>query len=155
MNRIELENRAIMYGSHEYSIFIKDYKEEIIRLSYEDMFILLKGLYVNAKEGNRYIARLIQIISNFGIPKTEYANIKNNIKFNDIGEVTVYRGLNRFNSKNGSSYTLDKDKAIWFSKRFGDTPKIIEKNVKIKDIIFYYDGRAEKEVFLRERYDNE
>lgn len=62
--------------------------------------------------------------------------------------ITVYRGINEYNSKEGCSYTLDKNVAEWFSKLGGSEGKIIEREITIEDVIFYYNGRKEQEVFL-------
>lgn len=153
MNKEELENKMMLYGSHEYSLFIKDYEKEIKKLSHEDRFFLLKELYISSKEGNWFGAELLQLeVSCYGgVPEKEIDNIKKNINFDSAGYLTVYRGLNQNNDIYGSSYTLDKDRALWFSTRFKEKPekpKIIEMIVTLNDIIFYSNSRKEQEIFL-------
>lgn len=148
MNLNELQSKTILYDNTNYQEFIEDYTEEIDSLNPEDRFILFKELYITSKFGDEYIADLIQCeVEIYGITVAEIENIKNNIGFTD-GQVMVYRGLNAYNSKIGSSFTLDKEKAIWFSKRFGGELNVIELKVKLNDIIFYDNSREEKEVFL-------
>jgi hypothetical protein len=62
--------------------------------------------------------------------------------------VTVYRGYIPNKNKNGLSYSLDKDKAVWFSERFGTNGAVFTKQVIKSDIIAYKDGRGEKEVIV-------
>jgi len=62
--------------------------------------------------------------------------------------VTVYRGYGFTNSK-GWSWTLEKEKAVWFAERFaclGGVPRVATGKVSKKDIIAYFDGREEKEI---------
>lgn len=62
--------------------------------------------------------------------------------------VTVYRGYIPNKNKNGLSYSLDKDKAVWFSERFGKNGAVFTKQVIKSDIIAYKNGRGEKEVII-------
>lgn len=133
------------YGSHEYSIFINNYLEDIFKLSFNDKFKLLKELYCTAKDCST-IGDIIQaLIKNKKVPSDELENIKKNFKS------VAYRGYNGINKKDGCSYTLDFDVAKWFSRRF----KVLEPaemyvmqiKIKLEDVIFY--NEYEKEVFIR------
>jgi len=64
--------------------------------------------------------------------------------------VEVYRGCLDHNQQ-GLSWTLDKEKAIWFAQRFqreGITPMVLSGRVNKSDILFYTDGRSESEVVV-------
>lgn len=154
MNLDELEKESWKYDNTNYANFILDYAIEISRLNPEDQFIFLKNLYVSAKFGNGSAAKLIhENVEEYGIPLVELNNIRNNVKFDDDGKVTVYRGVDSYNDKKGSSFTLDKERAIWFSTRLkahNSNAQLIELKVTIHDIVFYYNGRDEKEVFLKD-----
>ncbi len=63
-------------------------------------------------------------------------------------KVTVYRGVNGKGSKDGISWTLDKEKAKWFANRWGNNGKIYQLTVSKDDILAFFDGRSEKEVII-------
>jgi hypothetical protein len=65
---------------------------------------------------------------------------------------TVFRGVagrGARRRKRGISWTADKDKAIWFAKRFADTglekPAVFRAVIPAAKVFAYYDGRDEKE----------
>jgi hypothetical protein len=62
--------------------------------------------------------------------------------------LTVYRGYTPRKNKAGFSYTLSKDKAIWFANRFGKNGKVIERTVNKKDIFAYKNDRSEQEIII-------
>ena len=61
-------------------------------------------------------------------------------------EFTCYRG----GYKGGFSFTLDKEKAIWFRDRWGANPEhnLFERKTNRDDVLFYSDSREEKEVVI-------
>lgn len=60
----------------------------------------------------------------------------------------VYRGCQAFNKK-GWSWTLAKDKAIWFSKRcYRGTPLVLSGEVRKDDVLAYFTGRGESEILI-------
>ena len=66
--------------------------------------------------------------------------------------VDVYRGIQDIGSKKktirGLSWSLDKEKALWFSKRFSGSGKLY-KGIIYKDNIYaYFNGRKEEEIVL-------
>ena len=63
----------------------------------------------------------------------------------------VYRGCIRGQNENGMSWTLDKDKARWFSNRLRRkewTARVLEKEVPKSRVFAYLSGRGESEVIL-------
>lgn len=63
-------------------------------------------------------------------------------------EFEIYRGCSDKN-KNGISWTLDKEKAIWFAKRFNcKNPLLIEGKVLRKNVWAYFEGRNESEILI-------
>ena len=58
--------------------------------------------------------------------------------------VTVYRG----GDKKGLSWTLDKEKAIWFANRFNGNQLVLTGLVNKSDILHYTDSRSEQEVVI-------
>ena len=64
--------------------------------------------------------------------------------------VTVYRGVTSYNSENitALSWTLDKDVAGWFSKRFEEDGTVYQANIHKNHILAYFGGRNESEVIV-------
>lgn len=62
----------------------------------------------------------------------------------------VWRGVRfKSNNPNGLSWTLDRDKAIWFAKRFtGGTPTLFSGMVKKEKVFAYFTGRSEQEIVV-------
>ena len=72
-------------------------------------------------------------------------------------ELTLYRGVGvddgevLYTDKEdiGISFTTDKEKGIWFGRRFGyPNPYLLEITINKKDVFFYTDDRNEKEVVV-------
>ena len=146
----ELIKLTSKYDSDRYCRFIDEHREEVYdELEYEDRFMLLKNLYIGAKDCKEIGYMLKEEVLDFGdiIPDLEVENIKK--VFNGKEKIKAYRGINNYNLKNGCSYTLDKSKAEWFANRYGDIGYVIEKEITVDDILFYNDSRKEQEVFLR------
>lgn len=76
----------------------------------------------------------------------KFEELKNNTS------LTVYRGISHIGKPNGLSWTVDKNKAIWFAKRFSSNeanPKLCTMTIKNPNaILAYFDGRGEKEVII-------
>lgn len=63
-------------------------------------------------------------------------------------KITVYRGYQPRKNKGGFSYTLSKEKAEWFAKRFGKDGKVITREVNKKDVFAYKNSRNEQEIII-------
>jgi hypothetical protein len=82
-------------------------------------------------------------------------NVKNRSKFMDAderkrfrelpNEFTIYRGCTDENT-DGLNYTLDKEIAEWFSKRYSKKGYVIEKKVQKSEVFAYLNGRNEEEI---------
>lgn len=69
-------------------------------------------------------------------------------KLSDDSMITIYRGVKE-NDYKGLSWTIDKNTAIWFAKRFSydvDKCYVFTGQLKKKDIIAFFDCRNENEV---------
>ena len=78
-------------------------------------------------------------------------------KFSDEkGFITIYRGecTKSMPIKKSLSWTLDKERAVWFAKRFlfEGVGYVHSARVNIKNVIGTYDGRNESEVVVRYKY---
>lgn len=61
-------------------------------------------------------------------------------------KITIYRGYQKGKNKKGLSYTLDKEKAAWFAKRFHKDGLMLEKEVRKEDVFAYTNERGENEI---------
>lgn len=79
---------------------------------------------------------------------SHYFMSKKDLKFfNSLeNEFIVYRGYSQW--ENGYSYTLDKERAIWFANRFGKNGNVKERLVKKEDVFAYTNSRNEKEIII-------
>ena len=77
-----------------------------------------------------------------------YFMSKSDLKFfNSLeNEFIVYRRYSQW--ENGYSYTLDKEKAVWFSERFGQNGIVKERWVRKEDVFAFTNSRDEKEIIL-------
>lgn len=67
--------------------------------------------------------------------------------FNSLeNEFIVYRGYTHW--ENGYSYSLDKERAVWFANRFGQNGKVKEMLVKKEDVFAYTNSREENEIII-------
>lgn len=66
--------------------------------------------------------------------------------------ITVYRGIQNLGGKKktvrGLSWTLNKQKAVWFANRFHGKGDLYKAMIKKKDIYCYFSGRKEDEIVL-------
>jgi len=63
-------------------------------------------------------------------------------------ELIVYRGCVKGLNENGLSWTLDKQQAEWFAKRFDNNGIVKEKRILKRNIVAYFSGRGEEEVIV-------
>lgn len=65
-------------------------------------------------------------------------------------EVEIYRGINSYGNYKGLSWSLDYEKAKWFSTRYdeGKTGKVYNGTIDKKYIFAYFNGRNEFEVVV-------
>jgi hypothetical protein len=62
------------------------------------------------------------------------------------GYMTIYRGYNEYSREDGNSYTLSKDKAIWFANRFSDNGYVNKYKIHIYDVLAFITNRGEAEI---------
>ncbi|WP_297516621.1 hypothetical protein [Flavobacterium sp.] len=79
---------------------------------------------------------------------SHYFMSKKDLKFfNSLeNEFIVYRGYSHW--ENGYSYTLDKERAIWFADRFGQNGFVKERLVRKEEVFAYTNSREENEIII-------
>lgn len=66
-------------------------------------------------------------------------------------EFSVYRGISTHGNTNGLSWTLNRETAEWFAKRFsfdGGKGTVIEATAKKEDVLAYFNDRNEQEIVI-------
>lgn len=68
--------------------------------------------------------------------------------------LTIYRGVTPYNSDNvkALSWTLDKDVAEWFSKRFDEEGIVYKANIHKNHVLAYFNGRNESEIIVDPKF---
>lgn len=79
--------------------------------------------------------------------------------YNAIPEkITVYRGVSKNRNPDGLSYSLLKEKAEWFQRRFADKDNpgfLIEKEIKKENVLAFFGRRSEAEIVVDVRAVND
>ena len=69
--------------------------------------------------------------------------------------VPIYRGFQHAKSTRGMAWTLDRDKAIWFARRYASVrtppPRVASAMVARGKILAHFTGRNEKEIVVMPR----
>ena len=76
-------------------------------------------------------------------------------RLNELDDpVTVYRGVTPYNAKSvkAMSWTLDYEKALWFSKRFDSDGTVYTAEIEKSNILALFDGRDESEIVVEPAY---
>lgn len=122
---------------------MKDYLTEI---EYNE---LLRHCWVSVEYPHQNgIQELVKLFSKC---KWQYIMDKDEIKFiESLSEpVTIYRGTQSDKAPiKGLAWSIDKEKALWFSKRFDLGGKVYTAEIPRGGIYFYTDERGEKEVVI-------
>lgn len=68
--------------------------------------------------------------------------------------VTVYRGVTPYNENDllALSWTLNRDKAEWFAKRFHEDGRVYEAEISKEHILAYFSRRGEEETVVDPRF---
>lgn len=128
--------------------FIEFYKE----IPDDQKYNVFIDLYMRSEFGFEMFPK--EILADCFEKRTLSADWKKRIaalkkKFKGETEITVYRGQGSKSTKDGMSWTLDKKTAQFFANRFGQKGKILEKKVKVAEILDYLTDRSEAEVLLK------
>lgn len=63
--------------------------------------------------------------------------------------IPIWRGVQHRDAISGMSWTINRDKAIWFAKRWsGQNPLLIEATILKKDVLAYFSSRNESEIVV-------
>ena len=114
----------------------------------EDYWKMVSSVWIDSENIFQHIKEW-EKIWNTQIPNR--SSIMNDEERNTIDNlpdvVDVWRGVNIKKGVRGMSWTINKDKAVWFSKRFKSKKSfLIHGQMKKHDILAYFTGRNEQEI---------
>lgn len=134
---------------HEKPYRINAFLEIEDKLSNKDYWELLSDVWVNSENIWQNLATWKELLTDNRSGKMHFMNAEERKKLRSLPDVvTVYRGCTNKN-KNGLSYTLDKNRAIFFTKyRFAKDGRVIKKEVPKTKIFAYLNGRNEDEIII-------
>ncbi len=127
-------------------------------MSRDDMSQILADIWISTEspnlDPNMSKSKLVSLFKKAN-PK-ELMNEDELKVFNEFEEtVTIYRGVTSYNADNikALSWTLDFDKAEWFSNRFGEEDgTVYETEIEKSHILAYFSRRSESEVIVDPKY---
>ncbi len=123
-------------------------------LDEKDFAKLFAEIWVRSENPNCDVnVSLEECIEYFKKANKKYLMDKNEYKiFVELPEtIHVYRGVSKNRNPKGLSYTIDKEKAIWFQNRFADEEDegfLIEKDVSKENILAFFANRGEMEIVV-------
>lgn len=122
--------------------------------SSEDFASLFREIWVLSENPNNDVNVPLKEIVNWlkNYPKDLFMEDEEKQFYDSLPDTfTVYRGVSKNRNPFGLSYTIDKDKAIWFQERFKDDKNpgyLIELEVSKDNTFFYLNNRDEKEILV-------
>lgn len=123
-------------------------------LSDKDYAEMLKEVWTGSENPNDDInVSLTEVIEYFKKANKEYLMDEKEYKIYSAlpNQIQVYRGVSKGGNPNGLSYTIDKDKAIWFQNRYADKDHpgfLIEKVVPKNKALAFFGNRGEMEIVV-------
>lgn len=129
------------------------FKEICSQLSKEDYCFGLKTAYIKTEGLNDKDTKITldEILDLFKKSDLKMLMGEDYEKFCDFPDVlTIYRGTSKGNSSKAISWTIDKDRAIWFYKKYNSNGTVLEAQIKKEDVVCYLDKTAcnENEVII-------
>ena len=123
-------------------------------LSDKDYAEMLKEVWTGSENPNDDInVSLTEVIQYFKKANKEYLMDEKEYKIYSAlpDQIQVYRGVSTGRNPNGLSYTIDKDKAIWFQNRYADKDHpgfLIEKIIPKNKALAFFGNRGEMEIVV-------
>ena len=146
----EAEDWHMYIFTHErpyrFQIFL-DVNDRILKEDYGD---LVAALWIDSENIYQHRDAWVDVFRNAMILGSLLMDEEDWNRFIDLPEtMTIYRGIQFQSQTEGLSWTLDRDKAIWFMNRWarkGTNPQLLVGKLDKEDVIAYYGGRGESEI---------
>lgn len=134
---------------HEKPYRLEAFCDIMRKLKSKQYWEILGEVWINSENIWQNKQRWFKLLSSKAFDR-QYFMSKEDAKFLEKlpNTVTVYRGFVPEQNHDGFSYTLSKNKAIWFSNRFNKKGKVLTRTVKREEIFAYMSGRGEQEVII-------
>lgn len=137
----------------------------IIRKPYLSAFFKYINIYLSERDYNNFLREMwisVEFLYNDqNVSRNEFikyfknANSSMLMEHEDLeiyknlpDEIEIYRGVKPDSSPKALSWTLNKEVANWFAKRFEDNGVVYKAKIKKKDILAYFNQRNENEVVV-------
>lgn len=130
-----------------YLTFLKFTKEYLSDMDFAE---LLRCAWIDSEAPNKDVnVSQAEVLRWFANAKKENLMSKEDFNtYTNLPElITIYRGVGSHSRRDGLSWTIDKEKAVWFSKRFSEG-YILHGTVDKKDVLAFFDDRNEKEIIV-------
>lgn len=110
---------------------------------------LLGEVWTDTENGWSYLDQWRELFSSDRAHREYLMDWDEQLAYQSLADtVTVYRGCQPNLNEDGISWTLKRDKAEWFAKRFSKDGIVIEKQISKRDIIAVFTGRNEFEAVI-------
>ena len=128
---------------HEKPYMLEAFLEVMFELNDKEYWQNLRSIWESI-ENNWQNLKIWKTLLNSDRGSREYfMDDEEKIFFDSLpNQITIHRG-HTFNNKNGFSYTLDYEKAVWFSKRFNKKGAVLTKIIDKSDAFAYLSGEKE------------
>ena len=146
---LEKKNYSQFIFLHERPYRVEAFLEIESLLTDKQYWELLSSIYTDTENAWAYLSQYKKLFSSQRSHR-EYLMDEEERKVYEAlpDEVTVYRGYQVGQNRNGISWTTSKKTAQWFATRFAKQGKVLEKRVPKRDIISVFNGRNESEVVI-------
>lgn len=132
---------------------LQGFLEIRLALNDKEYWSLLGDVYTDSDNIWQNFDVWVKLLSSNRRFTKEFTGKEDRSFFNKLPEeMTIYRGYQRGKNKKGLSFTLSKDKAIWFSARYSKTGAVFELVVNKKQTFAYTNCRNEQEIILKPKF---
>lgn len=136
---------------HERPWRMPAFKKVVEHMSDKQYWDSLHGIWIDSENIWQHKADWIRFLSSRR--PGSFMDEEDRAEFEKLPEeFSIYRGYQKGRNFDGLSYTLEEDRAKWFSKRFeregSSRAAVRERLVKKSEVFAFTDGRSEKEIIM-------
>lgn len=141
--------------THERAFRIEAFQSVAEEMDDKSYWKVLSEVYVDSENTHYHKGKLRRFLMSDRPHRKSMMSDAEQVAFDGLPEkLTLYRGY-RFSNALGWSWTLSKEKAVWFANRFAELRKGVARiatgEVEKDHVIAFLDGRNEKEVICDPR----
>jgi hypothetical protein len=155
LKKESLEN-AIAEKNWHYYVFLHErpYRYEALleirkNLKGKAFWDLVSAVWIDSENIHQHVGDWIDLWSVKEKSRQSVMNKEERKFLKELPETfSVWRGTGHADVVDGLSWTLDRNKAIWFAGRFSKSRYLAEGTVKKKDVVAYFARRNEQEIVI-------